>query len=93
MIAVRVKPYKAQHLMLHSPSDPYIGWQLGRSELILTNRCMIKDVFVQTDCLGEEALLSNQIVLQYVGVEYYKGSVEINYYPWFPSEGEKVASL
>lgn len=93
VIAVRVKPYKAQHLMLHSPSDPYIGWQLGRSELILTNRCMIKDVFVQTERLGEEALLSNQIVLQYAGVEYYKGSVEINYYPWFPSEGEKVASL
>ena len=28
LIAVRVKPYKADHRMLHSPSDPYIGWDV-----------------------------------------------------------------
>lgn len=94
LIAVRVKPYKTGHSMLHSPSDPYIGWLLGRTELILTDRCMIKGVFAHTASIGEDcALQINQIVLQYPGVYSCKGSVEVNYYPWFPVEGEKVASV
>lgn len=93
LIAVRVKPYKARHLMLHSPSDPYIGWQLGRTELILTNRCMIKNVFVHTASIGDnQAMQTNQIILQYPGVYSCKGNVEVNYYSWYPTEGEKVAS-
>lgn len=93
LIAVRVKPYKAGHRMLHTPSDPYIGWQLGRVELILTDRCMIKNVFVHTASLGgNQALQTNRIIIQYPGVYSCKGSVEVNYYPWYPVEGEKVAS-
>ena len=93
LIAVRVKPYKARHLMLHSPSDPYIGWQLGRTELILTDRCMIKNVFVHTASIADnQAIQTNQIILQYPGVYSCKGNVEVNYYSWYPTEGEKVAS-
>lgn len=93
LIAVRVKPYKARHLMLHSPSDPYIGWQLGRTELILTDRCMIKNVFVHTASIADnQAMQTNQIILQYPGVYSCKGNVEVNYYSWYPTEGEKVAS-
>ena len=93
LIAVRVKPYKARHLMLHSPSDPYIGWQLGRTELILTDRCMIKNVFVHTTSIADnQAIQTNQIILQYPGVYSCKGNVEVNYYSWYPTEGEKVAS-
>ena len=94
VIAVRVKPYKARHQMLHSPSDPYIGWLLGRAELVLTNRCMIKGVYAHTSSIGaDEAMQRNRIVLQYNGVEYYEGSVEVNYYPWFPTEGVKAAGF
>ncbi|WP_337813811.1 hypothetical protein [Parabacteroides johnsonii] len=93
LIAVRVKPYKAAHRMLHSPSDPYIGWFLGRATLILTNRCMIKDVFAYTGSLDGAARQVNRILLQYSGVYAFEGSVEVNYYPWFPVEGEKVATM
>ena len=93
LIAVRVKPYKAAHRMLHSPSDPYIGWFLGRATLILTNRCMIKDVFAYTGSLDGAARQVNRILLQYSGVYAFEGSVEVNYYPWFPIEGEKVATM
>lgn len=94
VIAVRVKPYKAGHSMLHSPSDPYIGWQLGRTELILTDRRMIKEAFVHTASIGEDdALQVNRIILQYPGVYADKGSVEVNYYNWYPVEGKKVASV
>lgn len=93
IIAIRVKPYKAGHSMLHSPSDPYIGWQLGRTELILTDRCMIKDVYVHTASItGSTATQINQIEIQYPGVYSFNGTVEINYYPWFPIEGGKIAS-
>ncbi|MCR6504121.1 hypothetical protein M1B79_05355 [Bacteroides sp. KH365_2] len=40
VIAVLVKPYKAVHPMFHVPSNRYIGWQLGRAELILTARAV-----------------------------------------------------
>lgn len=94
LIAIRVKPYKARHQMLHSPSDPYTGWLLGRTELILTSRCMIKDALVHTSTIHEkEAVQSNLITIQYNGVEYYKGNIEINYYPWYPEERGVVASI
>lgn len=94
LIAVRVKPYKARHQMLHSPSDPHTGWLLGRTELILTSRCTIKDAFVHTSAIREkEAVQSNQITIQYNGVEYYEGSIEVNYHPWYPQEGDMVASI
>lgn len=94
LIAVRVKPYKARHRMLHAPSDPYIGWQLGRTELILTGRCMIKDAFVHTSAIHEsEAVQSNRVTLQYNGIKSYEGSIEVNYYPWYPQEAGAVASI
>lgn len=94
IIAVRVKPYKAKNQMLHSPSDPYTGWQLGRTELILTNRCMIKGVYPHTVSIeAGQAIQNQQIVLQYSGIYALKGSVTVNYYPWYPQEGEKVASI
>lgn len=93
IIAIRVKPYKAMHPMGHSASDPYIGWFLGRTELILTSRSMIKDVFVHTSFIGANAKQTNQVTVQYNGIYALEGSVEINYYPWFPTEGAKVASV
>lgn len=93
VIAVRVKPYKANHRMLHSPSDPYIGWFLGRTTLVLTDRCMIKEAFAYTGSLDGVARQVNKVVLQYAGVYAFEGSLEVNYYPWFPVEGEKVATL
>ena len=94
LIAVRVKPYKATHQMLHSPSDPYTGWQLGRTDLILTDRCMIKAVYPHTASIeADRAIQNQQIVLQYSGVYALKGSLTVNYYPWYPQEGEKVASV
>lgn len=94
LIAIRVKPYKAGHTMLHSPSDKNIGWQLGRTELVLTDRCMIKNAFVHTTSIANNcAVQTNRILLQYPGVYSKKGSIEVNYYPWFPTEGERVASV
>lgn len=93
LIAIRVKPYVAGNTMLHSPSDRNIGWQLGRTTLLLTDRCMIKDVFVHTSSVVDgKAVQTNRVVLHYPGIYSRKGSVEVNYYPWFPAEGELAAT-
>lgn len=93
IIAVRVNPHKINIPMLHSASDHYIGWFLGRTELVLTNKCMIKDVFINTAGIGEIAEQRNKVVVQYSGVYHFEGSIEVNYYPWLPVDGEKVASV
>lgn len=93
LIAVRIKPYKADHFMGHTPSDRNIGWFLGRANLVLSSSCMIKNVLVHTASLGNPAIQSNKVHIQYTGRYYFKGSIEINYYPWFPAEGDKVASF
>ena len=54
---------------------------------------MIKNVFVHTTSIADnQAIQTNQIILQYPGVYSCKGNVEVNYYSWYPTEGEKVAS-
>lgn len=93
LVAIKVKPYKMHHPMVHSPSDPYIGWFLGRTSLLLSSRCMIKDVQVHTASIGDPAIQSNKIHIQYNGSDYFLGSIEVNYYPWYPDEGVNVASF
>jgi hypothetical protein len=93
LFAVRVKPYMLNIPMHHTPTDHHIGWFLGRTKLVLTSKCMIKDVAVTTKELGEEAVQSHKVSIQYPDREFFEGSVEINYYPWFPEEGARVASF
>lgn len=93
LIAVRVKPYKLNLPMPHTPTDPYIGWFLGRSKLLLTSKCRIKNVAVTTKDIGDTAAQLHHITIQYPSADYFEGSVDINYYSWFPEEGAKVASI
>ena len=89
LIAVRVKSYKITDPMGHTPSDHYIGWFLGRTSLLLSSKCMIKQALVHTASLGNPAVQSHKVRIQHPGKNYWQGSLEINYYPWFPVEGSK----
>ena len=93
ILAIRVNPIQVTNKMHHSASDPYIGWFLGRTELLLTGNCMMKDLFVHTESLTDKAHQLHKVVIQNPGFDYFEGSVEINYYPWYPSEGEKIATV
>jgi len=93
LLAVRVKHYKMNSPMLHSPADRYTGWFMGRTKLLLTNRCMIRNVFAHTVSIGDSAVQANHVEIQYDGRSYFKGSLELNYYPWFPEDGDNVASF
>ena len=93
IIAIKVNPYKMNNPMIHSPTDHYTGWFLGRTTLELSHKCKITDVLVHTKTIGKKATQVHQINIHYPTRNYFEGSIDINYYPWFPDEGEKIASV
>ena len=94
VIAVRVKPNYSEHPMLHAPSDHNIGWFLGRTSLVLTTSASrIAEGFVHTSSLSAtQAVQHHKIHIRNNKNEYQKGKLDINYYPWFPTEGGCVSS-
>ncbi len=94
VIAVRVKPYYANYPMQHTPSDRYIGWFLGRTKLILTShQAHITQGLVHTISLDpKSAVQAHKIDIRNEDVFVKKALLEVNYYPWFPEEGERVAT-
>ena len=94
-IAVRVKPYVSQHPMHHAPSDHNIGWFLGRTSLILTDdTSYITENMVHTSSLNDSsAVQRHKIKIRNKTGFSRKAKLQINYYPWFPAEGECVASI
>lgn len=92
-IAIKVNPYKLNNPMPHTPTDYHIGWFLGRAKLELSNNHKITDLFVYTKQIEKEAIQLHKVNVQFEGHDYFDGSIEINYYPWFPEEGNKVASV
>ena len=94
-IAVRVKPYYAHHAMLHTPSDHNIGWFLGRTSLILNReKSYISEALAHTAELNDtEAVQHHRITVHNSTIYSRKARIEVNYYPWLPEEGERVASV
>ncbi len=96
IFALRVNPYKLNLPMPHTPTDHYIGWFMGRTKLALTPKCRIKNMATSTVALENEqneAVQTHKVTLEYPDRNFFEGSIEINYYPWFPEEGDKVASI
>lgn len=95
VIAVRVKPYKAENTMLHAPSDLNVGWFLGRTELVLTEEPYhLIDNLIHTSSLSDsEAVQRHKITVKNETVFSKKARLQLNYYPWFPTEGDCVASV
>ena len=81
--------------MLHAPSDLNVGWFLGRTELVMTDtRSHIVDNRVHTSSLSDDkAVQHHKITVKNETGFSKKGSLSIRYYPWFPSEGECVATF
>ncbi len=95
VIAVRVKPYYSTNAMLHSTSDHNFGWSLGRATLVLNGTHEhLAGALVHTAALEDsKALQHHRIILRNETRDSWKGSLEINYFPWFPEDGPKVSSL
>lgn len=93
LIAIRVKAYTSRIPMLHAPDDRHIGWFLGRSKLVLSSLSMISLAEAHTKEIGgQSAVQQHKIQVHHPRSDQFGGSLEINYYPWFPEEGARVAS-
>ncbi len=94
-IAVRVKPYFGHRAMFHSPSDHNFGWYLGRTSLVLTDtRNHITETLVHTRSLESgKAVQHHKITIRNESHDFKKGSLTVNYYPWFPEDGPLAASV
>ena len=94
VIAVRVKPYFAKYPMLHTPTDHNLGWFLGRTALVLTSgQSRIAEGLVHTRSLSDEsAVQHHRFTIHNASIKSQKASLRVNYYPWFPQEGDCVAS-
>ena len=94
-IAVRVKPYYTDATVFHCPNDHNIGWFLGRTELVLTDEIgYITEGLVHTLSLdGQGAVQHYKVTLKNDSTKPWKGSLTVNYYPWFPTEGALAASV
>lgn len=94
-IAVRVKPYYTDATVFHCPNDHNIGWFLGRTELVLTDEVgFITEGLVHTLSLdGPDAVQHHKVTLRNDSTIPWKGSLTVNYYPWFPTEGALAASV
>lgn len=93
LIAIRVKPYFSRAPMLHAPEDRNIGWFLGRTKLLLTPKSKISTAENYTFSISDtSAIQRHSITIQHDSRQRIKGNLVVNYYPWFPTEGEKIST-
>jgi hypothetical protein len=78
----------------HWPSDPYIGWFLGRVWLDLTATDYIDDVFVYTTQVGDPATVKAVVTLGNEGkIDRFIGKLIVRLYPWLPQESQTAAAI
>lgn len=94
-IAVKVKPFYTDETVFHAPNDHNIGWFLGRTELVLNaDSGHISEALVNTASLeAGNVVQHHKVTLRNESSYPWKGSLAVNYYPWFPSEGPCIASV
>ena len=87
-IAVEVNPQTVKCRSIHAPSDENVGWFLGRTSLILTTRCNVRNAFVHTaEIKDDSAVQKHKVSIRNDSEEAFTGNLKINYYPWFPDVG------
>lgn len=98
-IAVRVFPNEIAHTNRHSAADRYTGWFAGRSWIDLHQKQYIRDVFVHTTALDEDAIVQVEVSLQndewgqeqreVKNFQAFNGYLRIQFHKWFPTETEE----
>ncbi|MEX0986820.1 MAG: glycosyl hydrolase family 2 [Bacteroidales bacterium] len=91
-IAIRVYSYYNDGPLYHSPNDRNIGWFCGRAWIDLTELINIHSVKTFTSSVDEHAQQFHRIELQNNSDTTFTGTVEVDYYPWFPVEGNRKAA-
>lgn len=93
-IAIRVFSFYNDGALYHSPLDRNVGWFCGRAWLDLTEKVTINQVKTTTRSIDAGARQFHRVVLENHSDNTFRGSVQIDYYPWFPADkSTKAASF
>ena len=95
LIGLKIDPFHAnfKQMMHHSPTDPNIGWFVGRSWLHLTKATRISDLYVYTtDIKGSDAEVTAEITVINDDYNFYEGTLRLLLADWFPTEGTEVVA-
>jgi hypothetical protein len=91
-IAIRVFSFYNNGALYHAPLDRNVGWFCGRAWLDLTEKTTINQVKTTTRSIGDGASQFHKVVLENHADTTFRGSLHIDYYPWFPSEKSTPAA-
>jgi len=93
-IAIRVFSFFNNGPLYHSPADRNVGWFCGRAWLDFTGKVTINQVRTTTRSIDAGARQFHRVVLENHSDTTFRGSVQIDYYPWFPADkSTKAASF
>ncbi len=95
-IGLKVFPNKVEITNRHTSADFYTGWFAGRTWIDLHQKQYIKDVFVYTRVLDENAVVSVSAEMmnqdwraderEWKTTREFNGFVKVQFYKWFPLE-------
>ncbi len=95
VIAYKINYNWIDDLVSHAMLDRSCGWFAGRTTLhLFSDDTGIKDVFTITKKIGERntVVQHNLVAIENTGSSRFEGSLQVSYSPWFPKEGNVVAS-
>ncbi len=89
LIAIKVNHVEEGYYLPdgHTSDDLYFGWFAGRMSLDLTSNTCVEDLFVYTtEASKEMASVQTEIEIENRKNSAFEGSVEVEFYPWYPEE-------
>jgi hypothetical protein len=93
-IAIRVFSFYNDGPLYHAPLDRNVGWFCGRAWIDLTEKITINQVKTTTRSIETGASQFHKVVLENHADTSFRGTLQIDYYPWFPVEkSTKAASF
>lgn len=91
-LAIRVYSYYNDGQLYHSPLDRNVGWFCGRAWIDLTEQITIDQVQTYTRSILPDASQFHKVVLKNHSDTTFRGTLQIDYYPWFPAEGSRKSA-
>jgi hypothetical protein len=92
-IGIRVYSYYNDGPLYHSPHDRNVGWFCGRAWIDLTESIVIDKVKTYTRSISEGAVQQHHVELSNISDTTFNGILQIDYSPWHPKKGLRVASF
>ncbi len=94
LIAVKVNHVPEGYYLKdgHTSNDMYYGWFAAKMSLDLTAKTYVEDVFVYAEDVSGPARMQARIKIKNKDIQPFKGTVIVDFYPWYPEESSASAA-